>query len=1162
MAEPYLSFRVPDSPSVPSEHVMRTGERSFRLFAYEGCYPLPIVTLHPDNEPGQAYVSVQLPGRLKLASVDGAELPHGLARALGVAWSAEGDAHRPVIGDLDLVRDAVVEAVFVHLGPRTAGSAARTPDDPLYVDAFWEVDLKSAKGKSVVGASVMLEFAPPGEVPHTVPTTDEPPEFLPLREPSDDHYQEFVVVDFGTTASTVTLQDTGYVERHPIDPDQGRALGRFLTELLTLPQAPTEPGGSEGVPAQWRTAVAEILDGNLTLRGSTEETVTGREAVAMVAEDNPEAVSALQLAVEHALHRGSRELRAWLVPRLHEGYTRVTDTPPLRLHELRPVPFPGPKGVDTFAPASSLVEIVDTVSDTSTGLPESRVFRLSEESGAITGLKRMVMRAKLPEVPDSDLSAIHLTQHLYLELVRTAEKLTADKNNPGSVVQTVVVTYPTTVLPEVKRRLGHLVRAALGAPRVVTDYDEGLAAGLFFVMRELSGNQNLGLEALRARSRRVTRTLPPRPDASDARNDPGQTLPVTPATWHRTMLVIDIGGGTTDIALLKLVLVDQTPERTEKDGRIAGRRYRLEPTLLGSTGHEQLGGDLLTLQVFYWLKAVIVDALRIRGEGEQEAGHSRRSLAAQVSDQAGRNLDQVVDKNVKETLDDYLPTSWNASSPHQTAGGPRDRFRSLWRLAEAKKRALSAADGGLVELEMHELTEVVQGTSKGLAEPQGALALDAGQFRRLMLPVLQRAAEMGADLVRTTFEREQESIAAAAAAGQPTWPEPVLDQVVLSGRTSNMALVRETVIDVLSRADSGSQLKFGWNPTALSIETGFAAKQATSIGAGWAHTVRSVARVTETKRTDEQVSHPRMTDLDIETHGLFSSLPCDLGPRAGAMRPVVLLRAGEPFVELDERGTLGIRSAWNLLPRKVELHRITSASRSIQWGSFDVELAAEGRDAIDLSHPAWHPQRDNGVQYLIEVDQELDPYILFCNGRPHYWVDTTRHHVDLAALINEAVFDPDLGRCRLPGRLCVATVDGGLAEVFPQPPPGAHDDYFTESFHPDADSTQHRLPGRIATISVPPTDGQYEFYLDDGSGNPVLVDSLPVPEAAVHGQQRLHTAALDARGRLSVFRGAVPYASALNLLEVQTQAGLVYRRRMHRGRPEFKDEWDPFNGGH
>jgi hypothetical protein len=267
-------------------------------------------------------------------------------------------------------------------------------------------------------------------------------------------------------------------------------------------------------------------------------------------------------------------------------------------------------------------------------------------------------------------------------------------------------------------------------------------------------------------------------------------------------------------------------------------------------------------------------------------------------------------------------------------------------------------------------------------------------------------------------------------------------------------------------------------------------------------------------------------------------------------------------VELDERGTLGVRSPrWNLLPRQVELHRITSASRSIQWGTFDLALAAR-RERIDLSKPVWHPQREDGVRYLIEVDQELRPQILLCNGDPHYYVDGTRPHLRLAELIDGAFFDADLGRCRLPGRLCVTTQSGGLAEVFPQPPPGGEDDYFDQSFHPDADTTQRPVPGRIAFLPVPPIGGQYEFHLDNGDGNPRRLDVLSVPDAATHGRQRRHTATLDARGHLSVYRGEVPFAPALNLRDVEREAGRVHRRAMDRGRPDFIDEWNPFTGAH
>ncbi|MFE1923100.1 hypothetical protein ACFW91_11090 [Streptomyces asoensis] len=1162
MAAPHLSFRSPEPAAAPPGHVTATGHSSFRLHEHEGRYPLPVVTLHPDHEPGSTYLHVQLPGRLTVRSAADTALPPGLARALQVAWSSDGDG-RPVIGDLDLVRDAAIETVLVHLTPRPRDAAPRGYGESLYVDVFWEFDVQGPGGRTTVGSALLLEFAPPGAPPEQGPGDEPEPEFLRLREPSAEHFHEFAVVDFGTTASTVTLQSSGKLERHSVDPAQSATMGRFLTELLTpgaVPQGAPGGGPLRDAPEEWRDAAADLLARKLTVRGVTEEVMTGHEALALVSEGNEDAVSALQLEVEQAFYRGSRELRTWLTPLLHHGYTAMTQTPPLRLHGLRPVPFVGENGRTTFAPPSSLVETESQGDDEEPRLPENRTFHLGDGPGAITGLKRLVMRAQVPGTPGSELSPVHLTQHLYLRLVEAAERLTADKSHPGSTLQTVIVTYPTTALPEVRQRLGELVGTALGAPIVITDYDEGLAAGLFFVMRELSGNQNLGLEALRARSRRVTRTLPPDPATGAAR-----TLPVSPPTWERTMLVIDIGGGTTDIALLQLALTDATPERPDRDRAVSGRRYRLEPMLLASTGHEQLGGDLLTLQVFYWLKAVLIDELREDDTGAVTGGEppvrpAGRSLAAQVADQAGRHLETIVHPDVRETLHSCLPTTWDATSQEQEQSKERDRFHELWRLAEEKKQALGTSGDRPVVLEPHEVTTIVQGAPGRLRTPSAAIPLDVAQFERLMLPVLRRAAEMGADLVRTTFERERENNERAAKRGRETGPAPVLDLVVLSGRTSSMSLVGSTVTDVLSRADSGTQLKFGWDPMALSIETEFA-KQATSLGAAWAHNVRNHARVGETVRGD-RVGHRRMTDLDIETRGLFSSLPCDLGPLAAENKPVVLLRAGEPFVELDERGTLGIRSPqWNLLPRLVELHRITSASRSIQWGTFDLALAAK-RDRIELSNPIWQPQRENGVKYLVEVDQELRLQILLCNGTPHYWVDGTRHHLKLAELVDGASFDPDLGRCRLPGRLCVTNASGGLTEVFPPPGPGGEDDYFDQSFHPDADSTQHTVAGRIAVIPVPPVAGQYEFHLDDGGGNPKRLDVLAVPDATTHGQQRLHMATLDARGHLSVYRGAVPFAPALNLRDVEREAGRVHSRPMDRGRPDFVDEWDPFTGAH
>jgi hypothetical protein len=1137
MPELTLSFDVPATTGgSESAHVASRGGREFALYARDGRhYPLPMVTLCLTTAHDNAYFSAQLPGRLTLRPGDGSILPPRLEQALRAAWLPAQTSKKHMLADFVLAKDAVVDMSFLVASDPRANETWRY-GLPLRVDATWELDCQTSSGRDIVQGTVVLEFRPPQDIPE--PTAEEgpaTPEFLRLRPPSDRHFQEFVVVDFGTTASTVTLQSAAQVTQYAVDPAQSKALGVMLGELLD-PQ-PDWPGS-------WRAAVASLLDSPLRLGAG--ETVTGREAVELMREENQQAVDALLLAVEQIRQLGDRDLREWLVPRLHTGYSRVTDTPPLRMHSLRPVLFQGKNVELTYAPTSAVMEEDDPGP---AGTPEERRFRLEDAPSAITGLKRQVMRLRPGEVPGSDLSAIHLTQHMYLQLVSAAEELTKDSATVSSTVQTVVVTYPTTALPEVKERLRTLVKRALSAPVVVMRYDEGLAAGLFFVMRELSGNLNLGLEALRARSRRVVRLLPPRPGTGpDDETAQERRVPVLPPTWHRTMLVIDIGGGTTDIALLRLVLVDETPERPGVDPAFAGRRYRLEPMLLGSTGHEQLGGDLLTLQVFYWIKAVLVDELQPPGAAQPH----RRSLAAQVAEQAGRHLETVVGDDIKEVLDRCVPTRYDATTLQPQLA--RDRFHVLWQLAEQTKCRLGAADAtDTPVLRREDVMEIVQSAEVPLSDPPSDIPLDPGQFRRLMRPVLERAAEMGADLVRSTFQREGDPRTPTSRAGEGTAP-PVLDQVVISGRTSSMPMVQELIADVLTRADAGSRHKFGWNPTALAIETGFAAKQATSLGAAWAHTISKRAGVAASAR------QPNMSELDIVTHGLFASLPCDLGLLGQAGRRIMLLRGGEPFVELDEVGTRGIRSReWSELPELLELHRFTSSSRSIQWGGFDLALAAE-RDRLDLSAPLWRSRR---VKYLIEVDQQLVPQILICSGEPHYYVEADRHHLPVDALVPDSHFEPEVSRCTLPGRLCVSDAGGALVEVFPRPTSGPSDDeYFPDVFHPDSDTTQRAVPGRTAVIQVPPIGGRYEFHLDDGSGNTTRLESLPVLEAASGGPQRLHMATLDARGRLCVFRGAVPFAAAQTLQEVERFPGRVYRRRMDEGRPDFNDLWNPFTGEH
>ena len=79
--------------------------------------------------------------------------------------------------------------------------------------------------------------------------------------------------------------------------------------------------------------------------------------------------------------------------------------------------------------------------------------------------------------------------------------------------------------------------------------------------------------------------------------------------WVQNTLILDIGGGTTDIALIELALREEKVFEPDEERGLGGRYYVLTPKVLGSTGHLQLGGEFITLRIFNILKALIADKI-------------------------------------------------------------------------------------------------------------------------------------------------------------------------------------------------------------------------------------------------------------------------------------------------------------------------------------------------------------------------------------------------------------------------------------------------------------------------------------------------------------------------------------------------------------------------
>jgi hypothetical protein len=152
----------------------------------------------------------------------------------------------------------------------------------------------------------------------------------------------------------------------------------------------------------------------------------------------------------------------------------------------------------------------------------------------------------------------------------------------------IVLTFPTSAPLNVRTELVQIAQEA-GFDKPIVDLDEALSAIILHLVKPFGDDKELGLEGFRTACRPI---VPP--DGS------------VPHEWFQNILLIDVGAGTTDIALVEARLSDETPRTLDS---ALGRYYRLTPTLLGATGQGHLAGNRLTLNLFHDLKKRIADVI-------------------------------------------------------------------------------------------------------------------------------------------------------------------------------------------------------------------------------------------------------------------------------------------------------------------------------------------------------------------------------------------------------------------------------------------------------------------------------------------------------------------------------------------------------------------------
>jgi molecular chaperone DnaK (HSP70) len=240
------------------------------------------------------------------------------------------------------------------------------------------------------------------------------------------------------------------------------------------------------------------------------------------------------------------------------------------------------------------------------------------------------------------------------------------------------------------------------------------------------------------------------------------------------MLLYDCGGGTTDLALVRL------------EARGGGH---VEISVLGRAGHRQFGGDFITLQVFRLLKAKFAAAKRRIPELPKGVG------------QLGAFLTEH-----QAAIDAAVPTMFDlAQQQNDAAKVRRQTTLFLWRLAESMKKRLSAkgvrdvtpdhSDDETSELAL--LTQVADRV--GL--PEGFETMDIVERLKvtrqevdaLVDPEIDRTIEYCNDLIHDGMQRMAERWAVAGAQAPLEIPE--IDRVYVVGNASRYPRIKERLLD-------------------------------------------------------------------------------------------------------------------------------------------------------------------------------------------------------------------------------------------------------------------------------------------------------------------------------------------------------------------------------
>jgi len=689
------------------------------------------------------------------------------------------------------------------------------------------------------------------------PIAQPQPTVQPRKTPHE--FPGWLAIDFGTSNSTVTLFNNRKIAPPQILPkEQEERLCDRLKQWLNSPPAEALPSVSA---SEWGSFVSEV---------SKELGVTDPSKLGDVFSPsrNVRLLEAIRL-LEISVGNRTEAFRRAASNRLNQIYHEVFRVPPLEWQELIPVELDGTRRTSEISSELQVVSLEHPLKAIVGSLArQSREKAIADaDSNSLNAIewkfhhspKRYFGQDKswqfTHEGKDHKIIANDLIQAAWFHLIQLTEECRQRNPDHFSIgpFDKAVVTYPTVAPPGVRRDIEELVKK-LGISQVQTAYDEAVSVAIFFLWREFGGNLNIGIESFKTRCRR---------DGNK---------------WSQNVLILDIGGGTTDIALIRLTLAEKDPfaETNDPNRGAGGRYYVLTPKLLRSSGHPQLGGELITLRIFRLLKAAICDRLltavttgRLKSERLENLLASNDPNIEPFLDkdsqfQSGKlltcveeNQDGDLARKALNAANKVLPTRWK-EPPASSRGANLQTFYTLWSEAEKAKLELgkkpSEDDSSLTfVLSEPKISELLKQSSIDfqIEDPNSLrVELNREQFEQAVTPVIKEAIGIAKGLVASELGSK---IKDSTTCDRVDW-------LILSGKTCNLDLVEREIEQEFSRYDY-----FVWNKERVTFVPEYT-KLATSAGACYAEKLLQYGFNLEDSK---ELLRLGSNQLDIDVKNLF-----------------------------------------------------------------------------------------------------------------------------------------------------------------------------------------------------------------------------------------------------------------------------------------------------